>query len=42
LEFVQKYRNEAIMIVPDLEKTKAYQPFSDKFRLLYEKIEELF
>lgn len=42
LEFVQKYRNEAMMIVPDLEKNKAYQPFSDKFRLLYEKIEELF
>lgn len=42
LEFVQKYRNEAIMIVPDLEKTKAYQPFSDKFKILYEKIEELF
>jgi hypothetical protein len=25
-----------------LEKTKAYQPFSDKFKILYEKIEELF
>jgi len=42
LEFVQKYRNEAMTIVPDLTKTKAYKLFSDKFKFLYEKIEELF
>jgi len=42
LEFVQRYRNEAVQIFPDLKKTKVYQPFSDKFRVLYEKIEELF